>query len=512
MKVGNRVIFNTGILYIQLIIGLAIGLFTTRIVLKALGETDYGIYMLVAGVVGMLGILNSNMSNTSMRYMAHSLGSGDKETTLKTFNTTLFLHFIIGSILIILMEVGGWLMFKYLLNIPLERMFDAKIVFHFMVATTFITVISVPYDAVMNSHENILTLSLVEILGYILKLGIAVYLIYYKGNLLIIYGLLMLIVQIILRIIKQWYSMVKYDECIIRFPQYIDKKLMKSILSFTSWNLFGSIGSMSVTQVRGILLNMFFGVSLNAAEGVAKTASSAVNMVSVSMTRAINPQLTKSEGGGDRQRMLRITEISTKFSVFLFTLFAIPILIETSTLLKLWLKNVPDFAVIFFQLSILAMLIEKFTFQITDAIRAIGDIRVFTVIESSLRILNIPLAYYSFRLGYSPITAYIIGIFISCILFGTRLYFGKKVAGIDISSYIKNSILPILFPLLLAVPLSILLHIYLGESFGRLCFVTLIFMSILTISYWTLGLVITEKDQIRDIAYTLYIRLKKVKD
>ena len=463
------------------------GLFTTRLVLNALGETNYGIYMLVAGVVGMLGILNSNMSNTSMRFMAHSLGTGDKATTLKTFNTTLFLHFIIGSIVVLIMEVGGWLMFEHLLNIPTAKIFDAKVVFHFMVITTFITVISVPYDAVMNSHENILALSLVDIVGKILKLGVAIYLTYSNTNLLILYGFLMMAIQLFLRIYKQWYSKVKYDECKIRFRQYVDKKLMKSILSFTGWNLFGSVGAMAVTQVKGVLLNMFFGVKLNAADGISYQASSQVNTVSVSLTRAINPQLIKSEGGGDRDRMLRITEISTKYSSFLFALFAIPVFLETPYLLKLWLKSVPEYAVIFCQLSLIAMMMEKFTFPITDAIRAIGNIRNLTIAESIIYVLNIPLAYVSFKLGFSPVSIYIVAISICLIIFFNRLYFGNKIAGINIRNYIKRAIVPILIPIFLATIFAYGTQSFLPESFWKFCIISVIFMSTLISCFWLFG-------------------------
>jgi|TARA_B110000240_G_C13510913_1_gene459305 O-antigen/teichoic acid export membrane protein len=509
MKVADKVIFNTGVLYAQLIIGMVIGLFTTRLVLNALGETNYGIYMLVAGVVGMLGVLNSNMTNTSMRYMAHSFGTGDQETLLKTFNTTLFLHISIGLIVILIMEVGGFFMFDYLLNIPEDKIYDAKVIFQFMVLTTFVTVVSVPYDAVINSHENIIALSLVDILGFVLKLSAAIYLTYSETNLLILYGFMLLVIQVLLRVIKQQYSRFKYDECKIRFRQYVDRDLMKSILNFTGWNLFGSIGALSVIQVRGVLLNMFFGVTLNAAEGISRTASSQIDMVSVSMTRAINPQLIKSEGSGDRKRMLRITEISTKFSVFLFALFAIPFLLEANYLLHLWLKEVPEYAVAFFQITLIAMFIEKFTFSITDSIRAIGEIRNFQTTETFFRVLNIPLAYFAFKFGYSAIAIYIIGAAISCIVFGNRLYFGKKIAGINISNYMRNAIKPILIPFALALSLSTFVHFNMNESFSRLFLVTFIFMIILTITFWLWALKDEEKNKFKEIALSTYDRFKK---
>ena len=499
MKSVKRIILNTGILYTQLLIGVVLGLFTTRIVLGALGETNYGIYMLVAGVVSMLGILNSNMANTSMRYMAHSMGSGDKENIRKTFNNTIYLHFIIGTIVVFLMEIGGWIMFEYLLKIPAEKVLDAKVIFQFMVITTFVTVISVPYDAVINAHENMLVLAVVEIFGHVLKLAVALYLTISQSNLLILYGFFMLLIQIFLRVIKQWYSKVKYDECKIRFNEYIDKVLMKKILSFTGWNLFGSIGAMSVTQIRGILLNMFFGVNLNAAQGLSNSAADQVNLVSVNLTRALNPQLLKSEGGGDRQRMLKITELSTKFSAFLFALFAIPIFFDASFLLGLWLKNVPDFTVIFFQILMVNMMLEKFTFQITEALRAIGEIKRFQVTETFFRLMNVPLAFISFSIGAGPASIFIIAILISLIIFFNRLYFGSKIAGIEIGDFLKNGIGTIFIPIVFSSTLAYYIFNYLNEGLFRFFVLSLINLMILTVLFWLIGLKIEEKNRIKSL-------------
>lgn len=511
MNVANKVIFNTAILYIRLLIGLVLGLFTTRLVIGALGETNYGIYMLVAGVVGMLGILNSSMSNTSMRFMAHSLGSNDKETTLKTFNTTLFLHFLIGAAVIIAMEIGGYFMFKYLLNIPADRLFEAKIIFHFMVITTFIAVISVPYDAVINAHENLLALSIVDLLGSVLTLSVAIYLTYSKGDLLILYGFLMLLIQLLLRIIKQWYSKTNYDECKIRFRTYIDKKLLKSILSFTGWNLIGSLAGMAITQFRGLLINMFFGVKLNAAEGLAKTVSSQVNMVSISLTRAINPQLMKSEGSGDRNRLVYITATGTKFSAFLFALFGIPVLLEAPYLFSLWLKNVPEYTVVFFQLMLITQLLEKFTFQIGNAVRAVGRIRNFQIVESILPILTIPLAYYLFKIGYGPKWIYIVGLAATFLTAGVRLYFGKTVVGINILEYVKTAIVPALIPILIAIALTIPVKLIMVKSIPQLIITILFYITTLIVLFWFLGMKKTEKEIIKNMLKSIILKFRAIR-
>lgn len=499
MKAADRVVFNTGVLYAQLIIGMLLGLFTTRIVLDALGETNYGIYMLVAGVVGMLGILSTNMSGTSLRFMAISIGSGDHEKARKTFNSTLFLHFIIGAAVILVMEAGGWLMFEYFLNIPTDRVYDAKVVFHFMVITIFVAVISVPYDAVMNAHENLLALALVEIFGHVLRLGVAVYILYSDANVLILYGFLIFLIQLILRVIKQWYSKVKYDECKIRFRDYVDKSVIKSILAYTGWNVFGSLGSLAITQIRGVILNMFFGVSLNAAQGISQKASSQVNMVSVSLTRAINPQLIKSEGGGNRSRMLHITEISTKYSLFLFALFALPVFIEADYLLNLWLKEVPEFTIIFVQLTLLAIFIEKLTFQITHAIKAVGVIRNFQIAETSFILLNIPLTYLVFKLGYSPVATYLVGILVSLLLSGVRFFYGKKVANLYIGSYLRNAVVPILIPMTLAVIITLPVYLFMSENILRFIMVLIINLVIISISFWMFSLNNDEKSKFKII-------------
>jgi O-antigen/teichoic acid export membrane protein len=508
VKASTKVVFNTSVLYAKLVIGVVIGLFTTRLVLDALGETDYGIFTLVAGVVGLLGILQSSMSSASMRFMAHSLGSDDSDIIRQTFNTTLFIHFVIGLIVIIIMEVGGLLMFEYLLSIPEARLWDAKIVFHFMVISTFVTIIAVPYDAVINSHENLLALSIIDVLGYLMRLGIAIYLTISPSNLLVLYGFLLLVTHITLRIIKQWYSRTKYMECVINFRTHVNKNLFKKILSFSGWNLFGSIAAISVTQARGILLNMFFGVSINAADGISNKASAQVNMISVSMTRALNPQLVKSEGSGNRQRMLRLTEIATKFSVFLFALFAIPGIIEASYLLNLWLTTVPEYAIIFFQLLLIGLLLEKFSFEITSALRATGRIKEFQVAETILILFNLPIAYLFFKRGYPPYTIFLISFFVTLLVFFSRLYFAKKIAGMDIKSFLKNGILPVLIPLLLATVIALTSKIYLSESFFRLIITTMSSAIVFLIIFWFYGLRKEETGIIKQILNTI---IKKVR-
>lgn len=503
MNSANRIILNTAVTYASLIIRMIIGFFSIRLILLALGESDYGVYTIVAGVAGMLEILNGNMANTSMRYIAHSLGSDNEELIRKTFSTTLAIHYLVGFVTVFVMEVGGWLMFKYMLNIPAESTTEAIIIYQFMIVSTFISIIAVPYDAVMNAHEHIWILSIFDMVSAVLNLAMALYLFYGIGNKLILYGFFMMAIQVILRIMKYRYSKRKYTECQNYSRAFVDKHLSKEILSFTGWNFFGSLASLGTTQFRSLIVNMFFGVRLNAAEGVSRQASGYVNMLTTSMTRAINPQIMKNEGGGDHQRMIYMTEIGAKYSSYLFALIGIPIALEADYLLQLWLKDVPQYAVIFCQLIMIQMLIEKFTFQITHAIRAVGDIRNFQIAESLACLVYLPFAYLLFKHGYPPFSIYVLGIINSFLVAGIRLYFGKKVAGINIRQYLKTSVLPVIIPLIL----SLILYYFINNIPAHALPVVLLKMALFCVVYTALfcwlGMGTLERGKWRDIATVL---------
>lgn len=306
----------------------------------------------------------------------------------------------------------------------------------------------------------------------------------------------------------QVYSRINYAECKIRLKDYIDKVLIRSILSFAGWNMLGVTSAIIITQTKSILLNMFFGVNLNAANGISDTLTSQLNGFSSSMTQAINPQIMKSEGGGNHDQMIRLTTMAAKFSFFLFAIFSIPVFIEAPYLLFLWLKNVPDFVVIFTRLMIITMMIEKFTFPIITAISAIGRIKEITIVGLLTISLTIPIAYFLFKMGLPPQTIYLVGIFISILSAGVRLYYGKKIAGINIGSYLKSVVLKSTIPILLAAGFTILPYLFLSDSFIRLILTTgiSILASVVLIGY--LGLTKDEFSRLKIIVQSLLIKLK----
>lgn len=479
MKSANKVIYNSGVLYTQLVLGMAVGFFTTRLVLNALGETDYGIYALVAGVIGMLAFLNSTMSGVSMRFIAISIGSSDRLQINRTFNSSLLIHFLLGAVVAVVMIIAGLFLFNGFLNIPDDRVYSAKIVYYLMIISTFITVVSVPYDALMRAHENFIALSVIELFGTLINLFIALFISSLTANLLIIYGLLIAGNQILIRIAKQIYCRLKYNFVKVAILREAHKKEVKEIIAFTGWKTLDSGSAILYEQVKGILINLYFGVTLNAANGIAKQVSGQLQNLTASMLNAVNPQIMKSEGGGNRDRMLWLTTISAKFSFLLLSFLALPIIIELPYILKLWLKVVPDYTVVFCRLLLIDMIISKYTFPINTAIAAVGKVRAITVVVFVNRILQFLFAYLFYSQGYPPQTIYYVTIAFSTISIVYKLYFGKRIAGLDIRKYFSDVFVKGTLPILLAASVVWLPSAYFEQSLIRFL-ITLFSSAIIT--------------------------------
>lgn len=489
MKASSRIVYNTFVLYTKLFLSILIGLYTTRLVLNALGQTDYGIYALVAGIVGMLSFLQASMSQASVRFIAHSMGTGDLKLMNKVYNTTILIHYIFGLILIILLEILGYFMFEYWLNIPADRLPDAKWVFQFMIVTAFISIISVPFDAIISSKENFLALSIIDVFGILLTLGIAVFITLHKQNQLFLYGALMMGQQFIVRVLKQIYSRLKYKEYKVNLFQKPDNKIVKDILSFSGWNLVSAGGVIVSNQMKGIFLNMFFGVALNAADGIAKALSGKMNSLVINMSNAFGPQIVKSEGSGNRGHMLTLTYINARLGILVFGMLSVPLLIEMPIILKIWLKEVPEYATIFVRLLIIDLLIRRLSDTLPGALKAIGRIKEINVAVGIITLASIPVSYLLFWLNFPPYAIYLISIGVSFLLGINRLYYSNKIAKIDVFNYLKTVVLKSIVPIIISFLFSIIPLLFYSSSVKRLFLTTfgsliisLIFIRLIAIS------------------------------
>lgn len=441
MDSAKRIFLNTAFLYGKMLITILVSLFSTRIILDALGIENFGIFNLVGGVIGMLGFLSGAMAVSTQRYFSYYIGAGQLDKQRDIFKTSVLLHLIIGLGVVIILEVLGIFLFNGLLNIPEERIASARMVYHFMIVSTFFTINAVPYDASINAHENMLVDSIVGVIEAFLKLGIAFWLMNARYDRLITYGILYASMTIIIRLIKSIYCLRNYSECKVGLKGIYEPGIFKEMFTFASWNLFGALCNVIRNQGITIVLNVFIGVIANAAYGIANQINGLLSTFSLNLMRAINPQIVKSEGSGDRKRMLKLAVFACKSSFLLLAIFAVPLIIEMDYVLNLWLKEVPQYAVVFCKLILVISLIKQITAGLMMAIQSIGNIKAYQSVLGTLLILNLPVAIILLKLGLPPYSVLVGSIALEVVAALARTFFANKLAGLSVREFLLKTLI-----------------------------------------------------------------------
>jgi Na+-driven multidrug efflux pump len=493
MNQAKRVAKNTGILYIRMAITIFISLYVTRLVLAALGTEDFGTFNLVGGAIAMLVFLNNAMTTASQRFMSFEQGAGNREKQKNIFNVSVLLHFIIAIAVIILLKIAGYFLFNGILEINPERIHSAERVYQFLIISTFFTIISVPYDAVINAHENMLFVAVTGVLQSFLKLGIAFFITYTVFDKLIIYGLLMACLAVLIFIVKIVYCYKKYEEVTLNIRKYYDKKVFKEMSIFASFSFLGSSTSMIANYGQGIVLNMFFGTVVNAAQGITNQVSGQLSAFANTMMKALNPVLAKNEGAGNRGIMIQASLMGSKISFFLLVLFFVPILVETSYVLNVWLKKVPDFAIIFCKLYLIRNLIDQLFKTLSSSIAAHGNIKKYQLTMSVVNFLPLLLAYVLFSFGFPPYYMYISFLLYSVISSYIVIFFAWKNFQFPVKVFLKDVVLRSMGTFILVLVFTFILHLTL--DFGLLRFVLVSLMSLLSFVFfvWYLGFTKNER-------------------
>ena len=503
MEQAKRVAKNTGFLYARMAITVFISLYVTRLVLAALGSEDFGTFSVVGGAIAMLTFLNAAMASASQRFMSYAQGEGNNQKQKNIFNVSVLLHFLIGIVLVLLLEGAGYILFNGLLDINPDRINAAKFIYQFLIVSTFFTIISVPYDAVINAHENMLFVAVLGIIESLLKLGIAFYITYTDFDKLISYGFLMALLAILLLLIRRVYCHRKYEEVEINIRKYYSKPLFKEMTSFASWSLLGSSSSMIANYGQGIVLNMFFGTVVNAAQGISTQVNGQLSAFANTMMKALNPVLAKSEGAGNRDLMIKASMIGSKISFFLLTVFFIPILIETPYIFNLWLKNVPEFAVIFCQLLLIRSLIEQLFKTLGSSISAHGKIRTYQIVSSILCYLPLIFSYILFKMGYPAYFLYIVFIIYTVLASCIILFFTWNNFRFPVQEFLKNVVFRSTATFIVIYLVSLVPIYFFQEGFFRLCLVIVVCLISFPISIWFIGLTSNDKSLFRKLVLPL---------
>lgn len=374
---NKRIAKNTILLYLRMLLTIVVGLYTSRVVLNTLGVSDYGVYNVVGGIVAMLSFLNSALTAASQRFISFELGRGDKDKLKTIFCTSVTIHAILAIIIFIIAEtVGLWFVNTHL-NIEPTRMTAANWVYQCSILTFMLTIVSVPYNSCIVAHEHMNAFAYVSILEVILKLLIVFLLLVINYDKLITYGILVLCVAFIIRLIYGLYCKRHFEECTYHF--IFNKTLFKEMFSFAGWSVVGNLGFSFKDQVANVILNIFFGTVINAARGVALQVNGIISGFSSNFIMALNPQITKQYATGNIQNSMNLVYAGCRYSFYLLALVSIPVIINMDYILKLWLYNVPEYTSEFLKLALVAALINSIAQPLVTALQATGKIKIFQI-------------------------------------------------------------------------------------------------------------------------------------
>lgn len=491
---NKRIAKNTLFLYARMLLVMAVALYTSRVVLEALGVDDYGIYNVVGGVSSSFIFFSSALSTSTQRYLNFELGRGKLSRVNEVFNTFLILYvFLAGIVIIIGFLFGHWFVSNKLV-IPIFQKHNALIVLYTSVISLASVFIFSVYESVLIARENMRLYAYLGIIDILMKLGVA-YLIMIVPNRLVYYAWFMMVVQIVPKLLMTYFCIKKYPEVRHRF--YWNKNLFKEIFGFSGWNIYGSAVWMINGQGISVLLNMFFGPVVNAANGIAQQVNSAINNFGNNFFTAVRPQIIKRYSSGEIDSFINLIHSSTRFSVYLLWILSLPIIIRISQILNLWLVEVPMNTSIFVQWILVYSIINSLNNPVWTGLMATGSIKKTVLIGSNLFLLAFPFAYIALKLGSAPWSVFpflCLGRLLFLIVTINNL---KIKIGIHRLGYIKNSILPAIMVILVSLVLSLSLNVMLPINFWGL--ITFCLLSVLTTGYtvFLIGLKKSEKNTLQ---------------
>lgn len=484
---SNKVIAkNTILLYIRTVFTMLITLYTSRIILNTLGVEDYGVYSAVGGFVAMFGVISGALSNAISRNITYEIGKGDKKKVNIVFCTSVNIQIIISLIVFISCEFVGYWFLNNKMNVPENRLLAANWVLHCTLFSFVMSLLSVPYNAIIIAYEKMTAYAYISILEAVLKLGIVYILILSLYDKLILYSILLLLVSILIRLIYGKYCTMTFETA--KYRIVFERRLFIDMISFAGWNFFSNAAYILNSQGVSLLMNTYFGVLMNSARGIATQVDGAVSQFVNNFTVAINPQITKSYAQNDASRLYLLICKGAKFSYFMLLFFAVPIIYETDYILELWLGIVPNHTSNFIRLAMLGALVSTLGNSGYTACMATGNIKRYSIWITSIACLVFVLTYIAYFLGAVAESTYIIYILVYIIIQIVRLCLMKYLINFPIGLFVKNVILYIFAPTVISLSLPSLFYNLMEASFYRLLLNTSIIMIITLISVYCLGL------------------------
>ena len=500
---------NSAFMYINMAIRMLVGLYTTRVILQALGAQDFGIYNVVAGFVTMFGFISATMSSASMRFFAYEIGRGDLKKVNDYFNLTILCYILLVVTLFVVFEsIGPWFINNKLV-IPDKRIYAANVVFQIALVSFSIHIFQVPFTSMTVAKEKMVTYAIVGLLDAVLKLGIVFVLLYLNGDKLILYAIMLAVIELSNFLFYYLFCQINFrNETKIKL--FFDNVMFKEIISYSGWSLFWTLANVVRSQGVNIVLNMFFTPVVNAARGVAYQINSAVNQFVTSFYNAVRPQITKLSAQKKYDSMKNLVYSSTIISFCLIMLIAIPVLVKAPYVLSLWLKDVPENTVTFTRLVIIVAMIDTLGHPLTTAVCSTGKIKWFHLVTGNLLIMTLPISYILLNQGMGPYIVFVVSIAMSLCAQMSRMVFVNKMFGFGFKDYCSKVLLRILLIFLVSYFLTAIVDKYLGESLLTLLAVCLISWGCIVTLCFYIGISKNTRKMTKQyVYYTLCKKLNK---
>lgn len=479
-------------LYFRMFLMMLISFYTSRVVLRTLGVDDFGINNAVGGLVSMFSILSASLSGAISRFLTFELGKEDSSRLRSIFSTSVNIQIAMAVVVIVAAEIaGGWFLHARM-NIPGGRMDAAEWVLHCSILTFAVNLVSIPYNACIIAHERMSAYAWISIAEALLKLAIVGLLLVSSYDKLKSYAVLLLCVAVIVRIMYGLYCRRHFAEC--RYEMRLDRGLLKEMSGFAGWNFFGNSAYILNTQGVNMLINVYFGVAVNAARGVAVQIEGAVNQFVTGFMTALNPQITKTYASGDSEAVARLVCRGSKFSFFIMLMLVVPLEFEAETVLRIWLGNVPEGAAIFLRLVLVASLANVIGNPLYTAVLATGRIRRYQLMVTSYAVLVFSLTWIAYSAGFPAYVTYVIYAVIYFTMNAIRLYELGRLTGFPVRDFVSGVLLRISAVSAVAVLLPMCLYLTMEPGWVRLVLICVLGVLWTGFSCFVIGLDRPERD------------------
>lgn len=468
MQPTNRIIFNTIVLYAKIVICMGISLYTVPLVLEALGESDYGLFNLIAGLIAMLSFMNGAMTVSTQRYLSVTIGECDHQKLLQVFNISIILHLLLGLVVVLAIEALAPLLFSCVLNIEPAQDGVAHLLFHTLMVSMFFSIITVPLDAVLNAYENMLFFSVAGIIEALLKLALAFSLAFLSDGRLAFYGIAVALITVIVFAVKYLYCRFRYRQLRLSVQACRNRRLFREMIHFAGWNMLSTFALVGRVQGLAVILNHFLGTVINAAYGIASQVNGVLSYFTSTIQKSVNPQLMESESSHDAARQLGLTFALTKYSMLILCAVSAPLIVEMPFIFDIWLPSIPDYTIAFTRIIIIIAIVMQSSAGLMSAVQSSGRIKWYTISISLALMSALFIAYTVLSLRCSPVWALWGTLLTEVVAVCIRLYFARHLKSVPVWHYLRQAVLPSAVLFLFTCGVLWLSTLFFAPSFLRL--------------------------------------------